>query len=160
MIVPPTGVNDSASVLELKHFAVKGDLLQFNFPEGLSAHRGIHKLALEGGLVNTTESNLSSVFLRLSHTESEHWLVKETFVHKVIKWRDDLADGNGIITKAKDTVEPRYRILIKGSEGPKGAAHLPDWNPKPDSLINSAKSTSFTVRSPILKTSLETRPAT
>lgn len=120
LTTPPTSINGSASVLELELIAAKGDLVQFNFPVGLSAHRGVHEFALEGGLVNTTKGGLSSVFFRLSHTESEHWFVKEAFVHKVIKWRDDMADGNGVISKAEDTVESKHHVSIKGSEGRKG----------------------------------------
>jgi hypothetical protein len=158
-MVPPTSVNGSASVLELKLVVAKGDLAQFNFPVGLSAHGGVHKFALEGGLVNTTKGSLSSVFLRPSHTESEHWLVKEALFYKVIKWRDDVADSNGVIGKAKDTIESRYHVSTRGSEGPKGATHFPKANARPGSLVASAKSMPFTVRSPMLKTSLETKPS-
>ena len=159
LIVPPTSVNCGAGFLELKLFIAKGDLLQFNFPVGLSAHRGVLKFALEGGLVNTTKCSLSSVLLRLSHAESEHRLVNEAVVHEVIKWRGDVADSNAVISKAKDTVESKYHVSIKGSEGSKGATHLPNANARPGSLVASAKSMPFTVRSPMLKASLETKPS-
>lgn len=159
LIVPPTSVNGSAGVLELKLITAKADLLQFNFPVSLSAHRSVREFALEGGFVDTTKGSLSSVFLRISHTESEHWLIKEALVHEVIKRRYDVADSNRIISKTEDAVESRYHVSIRGFKGPKRATHLPKANARPGSLVASAKSMPCTVRSPMAKTSLETKPS-
>lgn len=159
LMVPPTSINGSASVLELKLITAKADLLQFNFPVSLSAHRSVCESALEGGFVDTAKGSLSSVFLRFSHTESEHWLIKEALVQKVIKWRDDVADSNRIISKTEDAIESRYHVSIRGSKGPKRATHLPKANARPGSLVASAKSIPFTLRSPMVKTSLETKPS-
>ena len=154
-----TGVNGSASVLELKVFTAKGNLVQFNLPVGLSAHGGVRELALVGGSVDTTKSSLSSVFLRGSHAESEHRFVEETLVHKVVEWRDDVVDGDGVVSKTEDTVESRYRGLKGGGQGAEGVTYLPKAKARPGSFVASAKSMPFTVRSPIVKTSFETKPS-
>ena len=70
-----------------------------------------------------------------------------------------MADSNGIISETKNTIEPRYRMSKRGSKGPKGVTHLPKAKARPGSLVASAKSIPFTVRSPILKSSLETKPS-
>ena len=112
-----TGVNGSASVLEFKVLTAEGNLVQFNLPVGLSAHGGICELAFVGGGVDTTKGSFSSVFLRGPHAESEHRFVKKALVHKVVEWRDDVVDGDGVVSEAEDTVESRYYGSKRGARG-------------------------------------------
>jgi len=112
-----TGVNGSASVLELKVIIAKGNLVQFNLPVGLSAHGGVCELALVGGAVDTTKGGLSSVFLGGSQTESKHRFVNKALVHEVVERRDDVIDSNGVVSEAEDTVESKYRVSKRGVQG-------------------------------------------
>ena len=112
-----TGINGGASVLELKVITAKGNLVQFNLPVSLSAHGGVCELALVGGGVDTTKGGFSSVFLGGSHAESEHRCVKETAVHEVVEWRDDVVNGDGVVSETEDTVESRYYGSKRGTQG-------------------------------------------
>lgn len=110
----PTSVNGSACVLKLKLLTTKPNLLQFNLPVSLSAYRGIRELALVGGVINTTEGSLSSVFLGLSHAESKHGLVDETLVHKIVEGWDHVGNSNGVVSEPKDTVKSGYQVSKRG----------------------------------------------
>ena len=103
-----TSVNCGAGVVKLKLIIAKGNLVQFNLPVGLSAHRSVRNLALVGGVINTTEGGLSSVFLGISHAEGKHRFVNKTLVHKVVERRDDVSDSDGVVSETKNTIKSGY----------------------------------------------------
>lgn len=100
-----TSVNSRSGVLQLQLFLSERDRLELELPVSLSSDGMVLDLSAVCRIIHTTESGLSSVFLRLAQSERKHGLVEELLVEHVVEGGNNVVDGDGVVCQSKDTVE-------------------------------------------------------
>jgi len=61
-------------------------------------------------MVDTAKGDLTTVRLGFTETEGEDRFIDETLVDHAVEGRSNVVDGDGIVGKAEDTVEPSSRV--------------------------------------------------
>jgi len=101
-----TGVKDDTSVVHLSGLLAESDGIEINLPVGLASQWDLGQLAGVVALVNTTEGgNRLLTRVGVAEVEGENGLVKKTLVEHVVKGRNDLVDGDGVVAKTHDAVK-------------------------------------------------------
>ena len=104
-----TSIDSSTSVLQLKNVITKLDLLKLNLPVSLAANGNVVQLPIEGAFVDASENGFAAILLRRSQAEREDRLIQKTLVDHLVEWRGNVVHRNGIVSKAKDTIESALR---------------------------------------------------
>ena len=113
-----------------------------------------------GGLVNSTEGGLTTILFGGTNAEGEDRGVNQLLVDHLIERWGDVVHGDGVISKTENTVEPwREMSAAKFMGYSERVTHLPKAKARPGSLVASAKSWPLMVMSPMVSTSLETKPS-
>jgi hypothetical protein len=102
----PTGVNSGACHLKVQYIIPKSNLLKFNFPVCLTAHRDIGDATNVRAVVDTTKCGLTTIILGITKAEREDRLVHEALVDHVVEGRYYTIDRYGIVGKAENAIEP------------------------------------------------------
>lgn len=101
-----SSVQDNTSSLERSLRLAEGDSIEINLPVSLASQWDVGQLAGEVVLVDATEGSLRVVsILGVAKVESENGLIQETLLNHVVEWWGNLVDGDGVISKTKDTIE-------------------------------------------------------
>jgi len=101
-----TSIDGSTSVIEEKLFVTKLDGLEFNLPVCLLTDGHIADVTGIMALIDTSKDSLSTVCLGAANTESEHVLLQKLLVNHLEERRCHAVDGNGVVGKTEDTIEP------------------------------------------------------
>ena len=102
-----SSVKNDTSVVELSSRVTKRNSIEVNLPIGLASQWDLGQLSSEVILVDTTEDSfrLITLIIGVTKVEGENRLVQETLVDHTIERRNDLVDGDGIISETQNTVE-------------------------------------------------------
>jgi len=101
-------VKYNTGVLKLGSVIAESNGIKINFPVRLASQWDTGNLASIVVLVDTTESSLRLVTLAIvgiAEVESKHWLIQQTLLDHIVKWRRDLVNRDGIESEAQDAIE-------------------------------------------------------
>lgn len=103
-----SGVKYNTSVVKFSSGIAESNGVKINLPVSLTPKWDVGHLAGVVVLVDATKGDLRDILLTVgsvTKVEGEDWLIKESLINHVVEGRDDLVDGNGIITKTHNSVE-------------------------------------------------------
>lgn len=102
-----SGIEDGTMALEVSSLVAKGDGVEVNLPVSLAAERDVGDLALVVRVINTSEDSLALIALvvGVAEVEGEDGLIDGLLVDHLVKGRNDLVHGDGVVTKTEDAVE-------------------------------------------------------
>ena len=101
-----TGIEDSASVVELSGVLAKGDGIEVDLPVSLASEREFDHLAGVSTGINTTEGDHRlGLLVGIAKIKCEDGLVEKSLVDHVVEWRRNVVDGNGVVSHTKNAIK-------------------------------------------------------
>lgn len=123
-----TSVKDDTSVLQLSDVITKGNGVEVNLPVSLAAKGDVDHLASVVALINATEGGLGAIaiLVGVAQVESKLRLIQKSLVDHVVKGRNHLIDGDGVVSQTQDTIETAESEGQTGLAGGLGKVLLAD----------------------------------